>query len=137
MYTYINDITQSPFQITVTNNQNNHIPLNIPTIDEHINYKYLGLNINLNLNFQDTINSFSNKYKEIISQIAKKKYLGLKLIIKLINTVAIPKISYIMNFIKWPSHILDNLDNFTTNTICKTFKIPLSPQINTDLLSKT
>ena len=29
-----------------------------------------------------------------------------------------------MNFIKWPTTILDELDNLTTKTLCRTFKIP-------------
>ena len=125
MYTFMNDTPQPLFNINILNNENKNIQLNIPLIDKTSNYKYLGLEINLCLDFQDTIKSYSEKYKEIVLQILKKKYLGLNLIIKLINTIAIPKISYIMNFIKWSNQDLDDLDNFTTTHISKTFHIPL------------
>ena len=122
-YSYINDTLQQNFQMNLINN-NNVININIPTTNKEINYKYLGLNINLNLDFKDFINSLTIKYKNTVRLILRKKYLGINLIIKLFNTVAIPKIAYSMNFIKWPNQILDDLDNFNITSLCHTFHLP-------------
>ena len=104
-YTYINDIPQNNFQINLINN-NNTINISLPTDTKEKDYKYLGLNINLNLNFKNLISLLTEKYKNTIRLIIRKKYLGINLIIKLINTVAIPKIAYSMNFYKMvQSHI--------------------------------
>ena len=75
MYTFMNDTPQPPFNINILNNENKNIQLNIPLIDKTSNYKYLGLEINLCLDFQDTIKSYIEKYKEIVLQILKKNTL--------------------------------------------------------------
>ena len=126
-YTYINDSPQPNFQMNITNN-NNTFTISLPTEKKDSNYKYLGLNINLDLNFSPLINTLIEKYKNTICLIMNKKYLGLNLIIKLINTVAIPKIAYSMNFIKWLNQLLDDLDNFNISTLCQKFQYPnISP----------
>ena len=124
LYSYTNDITQLPMEIIHPSLNNSPQLLVINTISKQTNYKYLGLEINICLDFSQSIKELIEKYKRVINNICRKKFLGPNLIIKLINAVAIPKISYIMYFIYLQKDNLENLDNITKNKICHTFKIP-------------
>ena len=98
-YSYMNSPPQTPLSIALQHNQT-LTQINIDHIPSSKSYKYLGLNINLNLDFTDTFTLMHKKYKDTISHIITKRYLGINLLIKLINTVAVPKIAYSMNFIE-------------------------------------
>ena len=122
-YSCTNNDNSTLLNITILNN-NNPISINLTKINETTNYKYLGLDVNLNLTSLKQSPLCPKKYKYIIHNIVSKRYLGMDLIIKFINTVAIPKISYSINFIKWSNNVLDELNDFTSSSICRTFKIP-------------
>ena len=123
-YTYINDLQQKQMDISFPTPEGIIKNLKINSINNTDNYKYLGLEINLKLDFSKTISQSQKKYKKIITTICKKKYLGPNLLIKLINTVAIPKINYNMYFINYPKESLESLNIYTKNKLCSTFKIP-------------
>jgi len=125
-YSYTNDLLQSPLSISIPNLNQQLISLKLNTLLSYHNYKYLGLDINLNLDFSSLSKHIIEIYKKCLNIICRKKFLGINLIIKLINTIAIPKISYYMYFIMFPKQTLLHLDNITNIKLCQTFKIPTS-----------
>ena len=114
----------NPMSIQFPNTQGTINTLTLKTQADFENYKYLGIELNLNLNFNHIFKQTVENFKKHLNAICTKCYLGPKLIIKLINTIAIPKISYPMFFILFPTQSLQSLDQITYQKICHTFKIP-------------
>jgi ribonuclease HI len=96
----------------------------IPAMQPNESYKYLGLNINMQLNFQETIHQLVNKFKKIVHLIVSKRYLGPRIIVKLINTTALPKLGYVAQFLSFDAAVLQDLDSFVTTILDRTFQIP-------------
>jgi hypothetical protein len=104
--------------------QLSYFNIQIPTLLSHQSYKYLGLNINANLSFETELGKTITAYKLTINHILTKRYLGPKILTRLCNTVALPKLGYIFQFIQMPTSTMEELDKFLLTSFNKCFTIP-------------
>ena len=81
------------------------------------NYKYLGLKIGPNLDSSKVLTELAQQYKMSIISLLNKRFLGINLQTKVINTVLLPKLLYTSQFILPTNAFLDGPDNFTVNRI--------------------
>jgi hypothetical protein len=104
--------------------QLSYFNIQIPILMPHQSYKYLGLNINANLNFESELNKTITAYKLTINHILTKRYLGPKILTRLCNTVALPKLGYIFQLICIQTDTIQEIDKFLLNSLNKCFTIP-------------
>lgn len=100
-------------------------------LGERDSYRYLGLWINLSLDWSAQLKISRQVFKATMNNITNKIYLGVNLLIKLINQVAVASLEYRMQFVIFDKIWINKLQNWAIREICKLKKIfdpKFSPQ---------